>query len=79
MITKSGIHLSEHVYEVFMIIQVLVRGRFLKIPHWDDSTTKDLVVEGWDSISMDFINEKCSNMPRRLKDVIDLEGKMTGH
>ena len=50
-----------------------------KISHWDDSTTKDLVVEGWDSISMNFINEKCGNMPQRLKDVIELDGQMTGH
>lgn len=49
-----------------------------KDPHWDGHTTKELIFEGWDRVSQDFINEKCRSMAKRLRDVIDGEGKMTG-
>lgn len=49
-----------------------------KYPHWDDVTTKELINEGWDLVTQDFINEKVLSMPARLQQVIDLEGKMTG-
>ena len=49
-----------------------------KYPHWDDSMTKDLIVEGWANISQEFINEKVLSMPDRLQAVINGEGKMTG-
>ena len=50
-----------------------------KYPHWDDRTTKELIVEGWDLISQHFINEKCRSMPKRLKDVITSDGDMVGY
>lgn len=49
-----------------------------KYPHWDDSTTKGLIYEGWATVSEAFINEKVASMPERLRAVIDSEGKMTG-
>ena len=50
-----------------------------KYPHWDDRTTKELILEGWAQVSQDFINEKCRSIPKRLRDVLVGEGKMTGH
>ncbi len=49
------------------------------VPHWDDETTENLLVEGWDDhVSQEFINERCRSMPQRLRDVIKAEGQMTG-
>lgn len=34
------------------------------LPHWNDETTKDLLVEGWEQhVSQPFINERCQSMP----------------
>lgn len=49
-----------------------------KYPHWDDSTTKGLIYEGWATVSEAYINEKVAFMPDRLRAVIESEGKMTG-
>ena len=46
--------------------------------HWDDDTLKELILEGWEQVSQEFINERVLSMPRRLQDVIDSGGKMTG-
>ena len=49
------------------------------VPYWDDETTENLLVEGWeDHMPQLFINEKCRSMPERLWDVIDLKGQMIG-
>lgn len=50
-----------------------------QIPHWDDTTTKELIVEGWDNLSMDRINELTGDMSKVMRDCIDAEGQMTGH
>jgi hypothetical protein len=50
-----------------------------KIPHWDDSTTRELIVEGWARVSQEFINEKVNSMPTRYRAVLEGEGKMTGY
>ena len=50
-----------------------------KYPHWDDHTTKKLIVEGWNLVSQHFINEKCRSMPQRLEDVIASDGDMVGY
>ena len=50
-----------------------------KYPHWDDHTTKGLIYEGWSHVSQEYINEKVSTMPERLKAVIEGEGRMTGY
>ncbi len=49
------------------------------MPYWDDTTTTELVVEGWDNVSQIFINEKTSNIVDRLNNVIEAKGQMTGH
>ena len=50
-----------------------------RFPHWDEFETRELAVEGWGSISQQFINERVRSMPQRLKDCIDMDGRMTGH
>lgn len=35
-----------------------------KYPHWDDNTTKELILEGWAKVSQEFINEGCRSMPQ---------------
>jgi hypothetical protein len=49
-----------------------------KYPHWDDQTTRELIIEGWERVSQRFIDEKVDSMPKRLHAVIDGDGKMTG-
>jgi len=55
------------------------KAHLRKYPHWDDSTTQELIVEGWGLVSQKFINEKVSSMPDRYKAVLKGEGKMTGY
>ena len=51
-----------------------------RTPHWDDETTESLLAEGWDEhVSQRFINKHMRSMPQRLRDVIELEGQMTGY
>lgn len=50
-----------------------------KYPHWDDETLKELIVEGWAQVSQRFINEKVVEMLKRLREVGDGKGKMTGY
>ena len=38
-----------------------------------------LIEEGWARASQEFISEKVRFMPRRLQEVIDSEGAMTGY
>ena len=35
-----------------------------KYPHWDDNTTKELILEGWAKVSQEFINERCRSIPK---------------
>jgi hypothetical protein len=49
-----------------------------KWPHWDDTTTQELILEGWKELSQEHINKLVLTMPARLQAVIDSEGKMTG-
>jgi hypothetical protein len=50
-----------------------------KFPHWDDSTTKELILEGWEQVSQEFINKQIDSMPERYRAVIEGAGKMTGY
>lgn len=50
-----------------------------KFPHWDDHSTKSLILEGWKNVSTEFINERVLDMPNRLRAVRDGKGKMTGY
>ena len=49
-----------------------------KYPKWDDFSTRDLIQEGWDHCIQPYINQKVYSMPKRLSDVLDLDGQMTG-
>jgi hypothetical protein len=49
-----------------------------KFPHWDDSTTTELIIEGWDSVAQESINEKVITYPQRFRDVIKTGGQITG-
>ena len=49
-----------------------------KFPHWDDTTTKELILEGWEQVTQEFINARILEMPKRLQAVIDAGGKMSG-
>ena len=48
-------------------------------PHWDEQSLMNILQEGWDDISQEWINELVESMPKRLLDVIRLEGGMTGY
>ena len=51
-----------------------------RVPHWDDETTESLLVEGWkEHMPKRKINEHMRSMPKRLHDVIELAGQMTGY
>ena len=50
------------------------------VPHYSDESMIDLIVEGWDyHLSQGFINERVHSMPKRLEEVIEAEGQMTGN
>jgi len=50
-----------------------------KYPHWDDSTTREQIREGWEALQQKTINKWIDSMPQRLQDVIDSDGQLTGH
>jgi hypothetical protein len=50
-----------------------------KWPHWDEQDTRELAQDGWEKLSQQTINNWSDSMPGRLKQVIDMEGKMTGN
>ena len=51
-----------------------------KSDHWDDETTLDAIRTGWrDHVPQEWINSLVEQMPQRMHDVLDGEGKMTGH
>ena len=45
--------------------------------HWDDATLQELILEGWDGVSQEWINRRIDSMPTRLQEVIDREGKLS--
>ena len=50
-----------------------------KYSHWDDDSLEKLIREGWRRVSQEFINEKVRSMPKRLEEVIRVEGAMIGY
>lgn len=56
-----------------------VKQHVRKYSHWDDTTLRELIVERWNQISMNFINKQISSMLSRLQTVIDGEDKMTDY
>jgi hypothetical protein len=49
-----------------------------KFPHWDDSTTIELIKEGWETVKQESINKKVETYPQRFRDVIKAGGQITG-
>ena len=41
-----------------------VKQTLRKFPHWDDTTRKKLIYEGWTHVTQKFINEKVATMLR---------------
>jgi hypothetical protein len=50
-----------------------------KVPHWDDATTRELMIEGWNDLSQAWINKQVDSMVDRLKDCLKADGDMTGY
>jgi hypothetical protein len=50
-----------------------------KYPHWSDEMTRELIVEGWEALKQKTINKWVDEMPQRLRDVLELDGQLTGH
>jgi hypothetical protein len=49
-----------------------------KFPDWDDTTTIELIKEGWATVKQESINEKVKTYARRFRDVIKAGGQITG-
>lgn len=45
-------------------------------PHWDDETTITAIKQGWENLTQEKINEWIRSMPKRIDDVLDMQGKM---
>lgn len=41
-------------------------GYVQKRPHFDEQSLRELLIEGWEKVSIPFINEQVHNMPPRL-------------
>ena len=51
-----------------------------KFTHWEVEETRELALEAWyEGVSQEGINRLVDSMPKRLKAVIDMEGRMTGY
>jgi hypothetical protein len=55
------------------------KKRLREAPHWDESTMKELVVEGWESLKQETINHWVDEMPKRLQKCIDRDGRRTAY
>ena len=67
------------VLRLLICLPLRIKQHLRKYPHWDDVTTKELILEGWSHVSQKYINEKVATMPDRLRALISGEGKMTGY
>jgi hypothetical protein len=51
-----------------------------KYTHWTKEETEELALEAWnEGISQEQINKLVDSMPERLRDVITMDGRMTGY
>ena len=48
-----------------------------KYPQWDDFSTYELIQEGWERCTQAYINHQVLTMPKRLDQVLQLDGQMT--
>jgi hypothetical protein len=56
----------------------VLKAYIRKYEHWDIQTVIELAEEGWNSLSQETIDRWIESMPERMKQVIKLDGKMTG-
>jgi hypothetical protein len=49
-----------------------------KRPHYDEQTLMELMREGWEHVTIPYINKQVRSMPQRLHDVIEGDGERTG-
>lgn len=55
------------------------KSNLSSVAHWDDDTAARLLIDGWKNhLEQESINKSIDTMPQRLKDVIELEGQITG-
>ena len=45
-----------------------------KTPHWDDTTIRAIIDDGWERVSFPFINKRVNIIPARLQAVIECQG-----
>ena len=55
------------------------KQRVKQIGHFDVETTKELIYEGWRKVFQKHINKRILSMPNRFKDIIAMDGVMTGN
>jgi hypothetical protein len=55
-----------------------VKQHIRKAPHFTKGETIKLALEGWEGITQDWINARIETIPKRLQDVVDAGGLMTG-
>ncbi|KAF2627113.1 hypothetical protein BU25DRAFT_69646 [Macroventuria anomochaeta] len=55
--------------------------QYLKnFPHWDGFEARELAYEGWnDQVLQDFFNQRIDNIPQRLQDWQDMDGRIIGY
>ena len=55
------------------------KQRVKQIGHFDAETTNELIYEGWGKVSQGHINKRILSIPKRFRDVIAIDGAMTGN
>ena len=58
---------------------LIPKSHMRKYSHWDDSTSEELIGEGWAHVSQEFRYSKVDEMPDRLQAVLDCNGDFTGY
>lgn len=46
---------------------------------WDEQTSRDIIVQGWEAAQQEYINARIESLPQRLRDVLQNEGRMVGY
>lgn len=57
----------------------VVKQHIAKFPSRTEDDLRNLAIEGWDTLSQESINRWVDSMVQRMEDVVEGEGKMTGH
>ncbi|KAK4243114.1 hypothetical protein C7999DRAFT_44998 [Corynascus novoguineensis] len=56
-----------------------VKQYIARFPTWTKEELRNLAVEAWNTLSQESINGWVDSMVQRMQDVVEREGKMTGH